>query len=326
MELIERYLYEIRRYLSYKNREDILKELRSALTDALENQAGPNPTQEQVAAMLKEFGSPQVVAARYHPEGQYLVGPALYPLFKMVTGIAISVVVAVQIVLWLVAYFFAEQPANALETASSIFNSAVIALGWVVIVFMLLQRFDVRPNEKARPWDPASLPPVNKNEDVNRLERVIGIIANVILLSILVWFQGDVGVYTSPGGTFYSNPVIGQYMLWISASILVAIGLNVYLLWQGRWTTGSRWVQVGIQGLNLVVLALLVAGHQAWLRAHGVSSFQSGIDVLGTGIDSDVQIVMMIGFWIGLSIGLIVTILESGFSIARMIRRTLTQV
>lgn len=323
MELIERYLYEIKRHLSYKNRDDIIKELRSALTDELDNQYGPNPTPEQAAEVLKEFGSPQVVAARYHPEGQYLIGPALYPLFQMVAGIAISAVIGAQIIAWLVASFFGEKPASALSTASNLYNGALIALGWVVIVFMILQRFDVRPGEKDKPWDPASLPPVAEKEDVKRVERVIGIIVTVIILSILSWSQGKIGMYTKPGGTFYEDPVIAQYFIWICASILVTIGLDVYLLWQGRWTKVSRWVQVGLNLLKIVVLALLISGHQAWLQSHGVSGFQSGLDIITSDIENNGQIMLMIGFWFGLIVGLIVTVVESVVMVVKLVRNAL---
>jgi len=81
------------RQLPRNKRADIEAELRSALTDSLEARSQGEPTQDQVVAVLKEFGRPEKVAASYWPEGQYLIGPRLFPLFRMVVGIALTVFV-----------------------------------------------------------------------------------------------------------------------------------------------------------------------------------------------------------------------------------------
>ena len=146
MELIERYLHEVGRYLPRQNRKDILGEMRSALADALEDQAGENPSRAQTIAVLKTFGEPRKVAASYYPEGQYLIGPTLYPLFRLVAGIALAAVLGAQIIAWLVAYIFAGQMVNVFSAAAGLVSSLPSTLGWVLIVFMILQRFDVRPS------------------------------------------------------------------------------------------------------------------------------------------------------------------------------------
>ena len=75
MELIDRYVYDVGRYLPRKNRADIQAELRSLLMDTLESRVKGEPSEEDVVALLKEFGPPEKVAASYWPEGQYLIGP-----------------------------------------------------------------------------------------------------------------------------------------------------------------------------------------------------------------------------------------------------------
>ena len=42
--------------------------------------------------LLKEFGSPKEVAASYQPKDQYLIGPELFPIFRLVTLIVIAAV------------------------------------------------------------------------------------------------------------------------------------------------------------------------------------------------------------------------------------------
>jgi hypothetical protein len=105
MELIDRYVHEVGRQLPRKNRTDIQAELQSTLVDTLEARVEGEPSQDDEVELLKEFGPPQKVAASYWPEGQYLIGPRLYQLFRMVVGIALTVFVIVQLVLLGVAWF-----------------------------------------------------------------------------------------------------------------------------------------------------------------------------------------------------------------------------
>jgi hypothetical protein len=325
--LLDRYLHEIGKHLPNKNREDILKELRSSLTDALENESGPNPTEAQVSAMLKEFGAPRLVAAKYHPEGQYLVGPALYPLFQMIAGIVLAAVTGAQILAWLVAVFIAGEPVNAFEAAAGLINSLPAVLGWLVIVFAILQRFDVKVDDE-EPWEPADLPEIEPSNDVKRTEKVFEIIFQTVFLAILtgaVATGQGVGVYIFPEGTFFGNPVITQYIPWISASLLLAIGLNIYLLWQGRWTKTTRWMEFGLNLVDITLLSLLVIGHQTWLQSYGVTTFLSGIEIFAQNAEANWQIMVVTGFWIGLTVALIVTVIETCVTIYKTARKFLNR-
>lgn len=327
MELIERYLSEVGRYLPRQNRKDILGEMRSALADALEDQAGENPTREQTIEMLRTFGEPRKVAARYYPEGQYLIGPTLYPLFRLVSGIALAAVLGAQIIAWLAAYFFAGQAIDVLATSAGLVSSLPSTLGWVLIVFIILQRFDVRPDEDEKTWDPASLPVAEDHEEVSRAERVAGIIFQSIVLAALTLFSDRIGVYIFPGGTFFANPILPGFIPWINLSLLVAIGLDVYLLWQGRWTTASRLVRLGANLFGIVLLGLLAQAHMDWLQAHNAGTFFNSMEAFAQNIESGgqdfLQIFTVQIFWLSFSIALVVTVIETAVSIFKMLRKLL---
>ncbi len=117
MELIDRYLHEVGRYLSPKNRTDILKELNSVLNDAVEARSEGEPSEEDVIKVLTEFGPPNKVASSYWPEGQYLIGPALFPHFRTAIGITLLVMAIVYLVLIGVLVVIAGQYQEALDLA-----------------------------------------------------------------------------------------------------------------------------------------------------------------------------------------------------------------
>jgi hypothetical protein len=216
MYLIDRYLHEVGRYLPRKNRADILAELRSHLIDTLEGRVQGDASEDDIVAMLKEFGPPQKVAASYSPKGQYLIGPALYPLFRMIAGIVLIAVVGAQLVALGVSVWIGGQPVNGWETLAGVLTSIPAALGSLVIVFAILQWFDVRPELDDEPWDPRSLPVIEEKETVSRGELVFSIVVGSVLLAILTFFPDKLGSFRMPGGEFFTNPVIGQYFGWIS--------------------------------------------------------------------------------------------------------------
>ena len=322
MSLIVRYIHEVGRHLPRKNRSDIQAELRSSLIDALEDRAGLEPAEAEVVELLKEFGPPKAVAASYNPERQYLIGPALYPLFRLVAGIVLAAVLGAQLLAWGVAYFIAQDPIAPLEAVVALLNSIPSALGMVLIVFAILQWFEVRPEIEGEPWDPDNLPEVNEGETVKRGERVFGITMGIVILVVLVFFPESVGFMTTPGGEFFTNPVITQYIGWISISLLVGIGLDIYLLWQRRWRTTSRIAKIAANLLSIVILFLLVQGHTSWLTNHGSSGFFAAIERL-TDITGGWQVIGMEAFRLGFSVALIVMSLETLVMIFRLVRANL---
>ena len=90
MELIERYVNDVGRRLPKKQRDEVRRELRSALLDAVEPSEG-EPSEADVVAALTRMGPPETVAASYRPADQYLIGPELYPDFKRVLGIVMAI-------------------------------------------------------------------------------------------------------------------------------------------------------------------------------------------------------------------------------------------
>jgi hypothetical protein len=92
-ELIERYVHETGKNLPRKMRADIQMELNSLLMDTLEERAaesGKVPTADMTADLLREFGKPEEMAAQYRPD-QFLIGPALIPVFQLVTLIMLGI-------------------------------------------------------------------------------------------------------------------------------------------------------------------------------------------------------------------------------------------
>lgn len=325
MSLIDRYLHEVGRYLPGKNRQDILAEIRSHLSDTLEERCEGEPSEEDVVELLKETGSPQKLAASY-PGGQhYLIGPDLYPFFRMVVLIALAAVIGAQLLALGIGIWTGEETIRPLDTLASLLMSIPSAVGSVVIVFIILQYFGVRPKLEDEPWDPRSLPEIEEEETVKRGETIFGIAAGCVILAILAVIPDKIGFITHPGGVFYPYPVIVQYIGWICLSLLAGIGLNIYLLWQGRRTTASRIAEVVVNVISIAVLGLLVQGHTAWLASHGSVGFFDAIEKFSMSTGENIQVFGMEIFRFAFTIALIVVIIETAVMIFKLIRGAFTK-
>ncbi len=320
MSLIDRYIQEVGRHLPRKNRADIKAELRSSVVDTLEDRFGPEPSETEVEDFLIEFGQPREVAASYFPDGQYLIGPSLYPLFRMIAWIVVAAVLGAQLLAWGVAIFIAGESFTVLEILGSLLNSIPVSLGWLVLTFVILQRFDVQPDLGDETWDPQSLPKINEDEDLKRGELIFGLVFGILILVLVVFFPQWIGSVTSPGGKFYPNPVIIQYLGWVKASLLAGIGLNIYLLWQGRRSSISRLVKIAENLFSIFVLALLVQGHNVWLAARGSFDFLGTIEAIAGIADGGWELVGMHAFRMAFGVALIVIVIETLVMLYRMVR------
>jgi hypothetical protein len=284
------------------------------------NASRENHRKRDVIALLKEVGSPQKLASSYPGGQQYLIGPDLYPFFSMVAWIVLAAVTGAQLIAFGVAAWTGEETLNLWESLASLVSSLPAALGTVVIVFIVLQRIGVQPKLNDEPWDPRSLPEIEGMEKIKKGEQIFGIVGGSILLAIVAVIPEKIGIYMFPGGQFYPDPVILQYSGWIFVSLLAALSLNIYLLWQGRWSTSSRVAQVVVNLISIAVLAALVQGHNAWLAAHGSAGFFASIEKIETMLSSDMQVFGMEVFKFAFAVALIVTVIETIVLIVKLLR------
>ena len=328
MELIERYVYEVGRQLPRKQRADIQVELKSTLVDTLEDRVEGEPSQDDEIQLLKEFGPPRKVAASYWPQGQYLIGPNLFPLFRMVVAIVILVFVIVRLVLLGVAVVFEQEVftfLSVLDSFSELVGSAFTAFSIIVIVFAILQRFDVKPDEDEE-WDPRELPQIEPQDTVNRTGTVVEITFSLVIIAVLLFLPDKIGVWVSPGTEILLNPVISSYIPLIILSILLGIALDVVLLWRGKWETSTRLAKIATNLLGLYVLYILIAGHNAWLAEQGVGGFFSFLETLGDGIfDQEATLILgMQAFRLAFIVAAIVITIDTAKMIYQLVKRQIT--
>jgi hypothetical protein len=274
MKLIDRYVREIGRRLPQKSRADIEKELRSALEDMLEDRSKQESRavdEEMTVQVLKEYGKPEKVAASYLPE-RYLVGPQLFPTFWMVLQIVFAVLSALALVGLGINLVRAEAVPAAIvkaifESFTQYFGGLMAAFGNIVLVFAIIQYFS--PNlkfedKKDEEWNPRDLPEVEESNQVSVAGTIAEIVFAVVGLVIFNFYPEIIGFYSSTDKGSAFLPILTQaffnYLPWINLLWGLQIGLNVMILQQMRWQTGTRWFSIVIKAGEMALAYVMLKG------------------------------------------------------------------
>lgn len=191
--LVDRYIYAIRRLLPRTQRDDIAAELREALesqVDSEESRSGRSLHGEEIAAILKRFGQPREVAARYGSQ-QYLIGPDVFPSYLMAVKIVLWFMVPVTVFLVLLSIVTAEDHLferllNTLWTALSI---GLVNLSIVTLMFVYFGRASSGNLNDDADWDLDDLPevPADPNAPLPRSELIGSLVGFVLMLC---WWLG----------------------------------------------------------------------------------------------------------------------------------------
>ncbi|MDE3200419.1 MAG: hypothetical protein KGN79_05800 [Acidobacteriota bacterium] len=141
MEILERYLQAVRKFLPGNRQDDIIAELRANLEAQIEDEereCGRALSKAELEELLKKMGSPVFVAMHYQPQ-RYVIGPKFFPMYWYVLRLAMmwsllvfAIVNAVQIGAGQMGQHVATAIAQALFQAP--FTLLTVA-AWITLAF-----------------------------------------------------------------------------------------------------------------------------------------------------------------------------------------------
>ncbi len=327
MNLLDKYVSEVGKYLPRKNRADIEAEIRSTLEDMLEerNQASLE-NEAEVIALLKEYGEPRKVAESYIGP-RYLIGPRLYPTFELILKIVLACVLGAGLLGYGVSASITDSFAGPDFLSFlgqfwlGLLGGMMNAFGSLVLVFAILER--VLPaselEEVAEEWNPADLAKEPDPDEVKMSEAIATIIFTVAGLVIFNLYPNVVGLAFNTDGVWTFIPILSKvfftYLPWINLLGVLQIIFNLYQLRQRVWTTATRLFNIAIELCTISLASAMLKGPS--LIDLGVEKFA------GTPLaDAADVFTKMFGFLptLVLSIIIIVSIVEVVQSIYRLVR------
>jgi len=269
MQLLDRYLTAVKFWLPQKQREDIAAELAANLQSEIDDRAAElsRPlNDDEIAALLKQHGSPILVASRYQQEhrtltfGRQLIGPIVFPFYWTAIKVTLVLLLIPGIV-----------PAVVLGARThgqpfSQFGHALTRVAWlslpalliVTLVFAAidfgLRKFGIL-EKWGSDWDPRTLPtPARQAKQVRRSSSIAGIIIQSLFI-LWWWNHGSIPylVVTNAGAQVHFAPVLTA--LYVPVLIIAFIHLAQH--WINLAEPDWRWLPPAA-GLATSLLGLIV--------------------------------------------------------------------
>jgi hypothetical protein len=289
MDLVDTYVTEIGRRLPRKTRSDIQAELHSSLQDMLEERSqktGKPLDEEMILEVLKEYGSPEKVAATYQGE-RYLIGPRLYPIFMLVLRIVLIVTGVLAVIGLGIAFsHYSGSLRNITETILKAIadygTSVMVALGNIVFIFAILEwalfraggKVEIKGFPVEKEWDPRTLTKVSTPNQVKMGETIAEIVGCFAAIVIFNFYPQIIGFTPSLNGVVGSgNWAVGfgnltfvpllsaaffTFVPYLSLVWALTILLDFILLRIGYWNVVTRFIVIGLKIANIIIAVVML--------------------------------------------------------------------
>jgi hypothetical protein len=280
MEILDRYLQAVKRHLPWLRQDDIIAELRvnlEAQLDDKEAELGRKLTDAEIEAWLKQLGPPLQVAARYQPL-RYLIGPALFPIYRFALRLALGWCAVIYAIAKTVDIVANGLGSDAVLRALAQFPWILfISAAVVTLVFAVLERSGAKIPEKFaaggainNEWPQGLVSPFDAQLDERKKPRTYAnAVIEVIFESIgLVWLllvPHYPYLLMGPGAAYLKAvpyqlaPVWWTFYWCIIVLNIVELTWNFVDLLQERWQAPRHAQRLVKSFLGLIPLVVIMA-------------------------------------------------------------------
>ncbi len=150
MEILERYLYDIRRALPKSDRDEIINELKSSILDEFEL---TEQTEKNMESIILKMGSPVTVASEYHSNPLLSKEAEMFYFFLIkIVSMAVAVGLLLAKLTQLVFNSEALTVASVISTVAlslpSLFTSVLTSVGIItIIIFVVDKKVGLKPRK-----------------------------------------------------------------------------------------------------------------------------------------------------------------------------------
>jgi hypothetical protein len=268
--LVDRYVFTALRRVPEQQRSDIDRELRASIDDAVDARVENGEARDAaIEHALLELGDPELLADQYAGRRQVLIGPDLFPIWRRLLLLLLSVVLPIVVGVVVIAAILDEGGVGEVIGAAvtTALTTAVHMAFWTTVVFAVLERTGVVTKDMRAAWTPADLPKYEPGW-LTPGQVAANVVWPVLLIVVLVLQQF----------TFTDQPVLDpdNWSFWWPFLIAVLVLECVYAVWLLRRGAWSHTVTVAN-----AALAVLFWGPVIWLVAsHGFfnPAFIDGLD------------------------------------------------
>lgn len=245
MELMERYIYAVTKYLPVEQRNEVAMELRGNILDMLPEE----PTEADLEKVLRSLGSPRKLSEEYHMKKRYLIGPSYYDKYFEVLKLVVSIVMVVLLVVNVISFVFGtatdsfgagEVTRFIIDTIASSFSGGLQAAFWVTVSFVIMERTAAEEGYHElfnKEWSPRDLKPVptSTSHKISKFEASFSFVMTVIFMVFLYTGTDKLGIFWMKEGNVMENiPIFNMDRLhdYLVFFWIFAIGQAILFVWQ----------------------------------------------------------------------------------------------
>lgn len=210
--LTDRYVAATLRSIPSRQREELERELRASIADAMEDQ-----TESEA---LSALGDPSRLAASYTDRPLHLIGPEIFLDYRRMLAVLLSTIVPLIVVaVGITAFQNGADLAEALGASAN--ASLIVAMHiaiWTTVVFALIERTPSMRRGRRGRWDPTKLPDLPANR-IDVAAIIGGSIMSGVIAAFLIVMQ-----LASPVVDPEGNPIgLIEPGLWNSGALLLIV-------------------------------------------------------------------------------------------------------
>ena len=272
-DVIDAYVADVMRRLPRKDRHEVGMELRGLLGEMLADRAGADDA--AVLAMLRDFGTPMEVAARYRPPGMVIIPAEQSRSFALISLAGVGLQWALTL-----PRVFHGQP-----IASWWFTWGLGSLWWPGFLAMMTLAaawlrhvgaaawFDARGG-----WHPRTVDP----ERVDRGWLGLAMAAFVIGVAVMVALPWITRAMPAPMPTLFAFvPDFLHARAWPALALWLGhLALLAAIMVKGRWSPALRWLDAGFNVAWLALLGIWSAGGPIFQSASVDSGARNGLGLV----------------------------------------------
>jgi hypothetical protein len=295
MDLIERYLAAVRQNLPAEKADDIIAELHDELAtrqEAREDALGRPLKRDELTALLREFGHPLVIAARYRPQ-QYLIGPEIYPFYLFALRVVLTIGAISLVAIGVISAVLGDGNLVRMfvRITGDLWGFFFTAVAAVTLGFALFERYG-GPVDQLYRWTPEHLPvPLARHKGQWEAAFEVG-----MGLAFLLWWAGVIHLpVVAANGTFRLEPAPVWDIYYLPILLLATAQLVVNLL---------KWLLPHLHRTNALLaiaicaatIALAAGLYQAgtWVTVVATGATQADIAGLTQGLNLALRVTLIV--------------------------------
>jgi hypothetical protein len=307
MSLLDRYLAAVRNHLPAAQQDDIIAELGDDLRSRFEDRAGQlgRPlTEDEEAELLRPYGRPLLMAARYRPQ-QHLIGPNLFPYYWATLKLALCIALVVWAALVIAFAVSGRAAGGSLDALWKMpVNAALWVFTWVTLIFAIIEATAGRVRAWER-WDPRSL----SHETVptghpSRLETGLELVLSTAFVAW--WAAMPYFSFLQPLSTAGLGlaPAWSAFYVPILVVAIASVAVKAFVLVRPEARTFRLLAGLAITAASLVILIML-------LRAGDLVVFDGSNPRLQKLADV-VNMALRVSFVVAIVVNAVTTAIEAG--------------